>query len=219
MRGINVKIWVSILVGALLLVMIGALAGCVATQTTRKTDQQPPAQTQTGPTEPGLPEATESTEPAETEAEKALPILQNATFEMDHYAWSAQGGKIVTEQNGNKCMEVGYTWGLYQFLQVKPGESYQIYGRVRQGSAPATPARMNIIFYDSEHKIMAESVEYLHNPGPEWGSLPKKVFTVPKEALFTKLFLLSNGKGTVCYDNISVSLVQKEGSPAPGAAQ
>lgn len=239
MRGRRGKIWIAALAGVLLMVMVYTLTGCVATQTTGNTGEQPPGQTQTtgnageqppsqtqtgqtGPEQlqPLSPQATQSTVPDKTKMEKLPPILENATFEMGHYGWSPQDGTIVTEENGNKCIKVGYTWGLYQFLQVKPGETYQIYCKVRQGSEPASPARLNVIFYDSDHKIMTESVEYLHNPGTEWSSFPKKVFTVPEGALFTKLFLLSHGKGTVCFDNISVSLVQqKEGSAPPVTAQ
>ncbi len=237
-RGI---IWIAALAGALLILMVCALTGCVATKTTGNTGVQPPSQTQTtgntgeqqaGQTQNGQtgqtggeqlqplpPPNTQNTIQDKTKAEKLPPILENATFEMGHYGWSPQEGTIVTEDNGNKCIKVGYTWGLYQFLQVKPGETYQIYCKAKLGTEPASPARMSIIFYDSDHKIMPESETYLHSPGYEWSSFPKKVFTVPEKALFTKLFLLSHGKGTVCFDNISVSLVQKEAAASPGAAQ
>ncbi|MFA4885225.1 MAG: carbohydrate binding domain-containing protein [Desulfotomaculaceae bacterium] len=224
MRGRRGKIWIAALVGALLIVMVYALTGCVATQTTGNSGAQPPSQTQTGQTGPEQlqqlpPQTTPSTVPDKTKTEKLPPILENATFEMGHFGWSPQDGTIVTEDNGNKCIKVGYTWGLYQFLQVQPGETYQIYCKVKQGSEPASPARMSVMFYDSDHKIMPESMSYLHSPGTEWSSFPKKVFTVPENALFTKLFILSHGKGTVCFDNVSVSLVQKEANATPGAAQ
>ncbi len=224
MRGSRKKIWIAALVGALLIVMVYTLTGCVATQTTENSGTQPPSQTQTGQTgaeqlQPPPPETTQNTVPDKTKVEKLPPILQNATFEMGHYGWSPQEGTIVTEENGNKCIKVGYTWGLYQFLQVQPGETYQIYCKVKLGSEPASPARMSVMFYDSDHKIMPESMSYLHNPGTEWSSFAKKVFTVPETALFTKLFLLSHGKGTVCFDNISVSLVQKDGNASSGSGQ
>lgn len=220
MRGKRKKTLALAVVSALLMIMLYALTGCGTTQTGNTGAQQPapPAQQQTGPTstpqEQPASQAAQNTATEKTKPEKVPPILENATFEMGHYGWSPQEGKIVTEDNGNKYIEAGYTWGLFQFLQVKPGETYQIYCKVKQGTEPASPARMSIIFYDKDHKIMPESQSYIYMPGTEWGSFPKKVFTVPENALFTKLFLLSHGKGTVCFDNISVSQVAKEGQPA-----
>jgi hypothetical protein len=74
----------------------------------------------------------------------------------------------------------------------------------------ASPARLSLIFYDSNHNIMPESNSFYYTPGTEWSSFPKNAFKVPENALFTKLFLLSHGKGTVCFDDIEVT-------PAPSS--
>ena len=215
MRGKRRKFLTTAVIGALILVMLYALTGCGRTQTSDTAAPQPAPAVQEQPATQEQPAPTSV--PQEPKPEKATPILENATFEMGHYGWSPQDGAIVTEDSGNKCIKVGYTWGLYQFMQVQPGETYQIYCKVRQGTEPASPARISIIFYDSDHKIMTESQSYIHMPGAEWSSFPKNVFTVPENALFTKLFLLSHGKGTVCFDNISVSLVTKDAAPAAPA--
>lgn len=224
------KIWILFVFIALMIAALCVFTGCATNQPASNSNQQPPVQqqeqnSQAQQQQQAAPQSTPATVPVtvptnEEPAEKALPILENANFEMGHYGWSPQDGTIETEYNGNKYMTAGYTWGLYQFLQVKPGESYQIYGKVKQGMEPASPARLSIIFYDRDHKIMTESQNYVYNPGYEWSSFPKKVFKVPENALFTKLFLLSNGKGTVCFDNISISLTPRETTPAaPGTTQ
>ena len=229
-------VWATAVISALLVLMLCVLSGCGSTQSTGPTGTQPPAQgepAQTGPTvtqppaqeqpaqtspaqQQTLPGAAQNAEPEKEKSETASPILQNADFEMGHYAWSPQEGTIVKEENGNKCMRASYTWGLYQFMQVEPGKTYQIYCKARQGTEPASPARMSIIFYDSNHKIMKESLDIICSPGTQWDYFPKKSFTVPQNAVFTKLFLLSNGNGSVCFDNISVSLLIRE-STTPGA--
>lgn len=200
------------MVSALLLIILYALTGC-GSKPAEKTGTQPLAQQQAATAEPTkeqpAEQVTPDTVPINEKQEKDPPILINSTFEMGHYGWSTQAGTIVTETNGNKYMRVGYTWGLFQFMQVKPGETYQIFCRTKQGTEPASPARLCIIFYDKDHNIMPESVSFYHYPGAEWSSFPKRAFTVPENALFTKLFILSNGKGTVCFDNISVSLASK----------
>lgn len=218
--------WTMVLLGALLLVVLCVFAGCTQSRPAGDTNPQQSAQQQeqtqpqvqdTQAQQQAEPQNTPKTDTSNAPPEKKLPILQNATFEMGHYAWSPQAGTVETEDNGNKYMVAGYTWGLYQFLQVKPGESYQIYCKVKQGAEPASPARLSIIFYDSDHNIMEESKDFIYAPGTEWSSFPKKVFKVPENAVFTKLFLLSNGKGTVCFDNISVSLIPRETTPAASA--
>lgn len=202
--------WAVAVAGAVLVLLLCILSGCGTIQSTSQTGEQPPGQGQEAQTEPGQkqeqPETPQNGEPKAVKPERTLPILQNANFEMGHYGWSPQDGTIITEEDGNKCMSVGYTWGLFQFMQVTPGKTYQIYCKVRQGNEPISPARICIIFYDTDHKIMPESLDIINNTDTEWRGISKKVFTVPEEALFTKMFLLSNGKGTVCFDNISVSL-------------
>lgn len=212
MRVKRKNIMLLAMVSALLLIVLYALTGC-GSKPVENTGAQPPAQQQAATTETTkeqtAAQVTPETVPVNEKQEKAPPILINSTFEMGHYGWSTQAGTIMTETNGNKYMRVGYTWGLFQFMQVTPGQTYQIYCKAKQGTEPASPARLSIMFYDKDHKIMKESVSFYHYPGAEWSSFPKKAFTVPENALFTKLFILSNGKGTVSFDNISVSLLSK----------
>jgi len=217
MRVQRKKVWSLVLITALLLVALLVFAGCGTNQTIGGTNSQTPTQqpAQSSPAQQqSATQVTPGTAPEKLQAEKPAPIMENATFEMGHMGWSPQEGTIETEENGNKYIEVRYTWGLYQFLQVKPGESYQTYCKVKQGTEPASPARISVIFYDKDHKIMPESQTYFYNPGTEWCSFPKNVFKVPENALFTKLFLLSDGKGTVCFDNVSVSLSPRQVTPA-----
>lgn len=229
------RIWALAIAGAILIMLLCLLSGCGTTQSTSSTGGQPAqtapggtqapvrgVEDQTSPDniQPPAQEKEEQTAPAQDQAQpgitpngepepekpgKNLQFLQNGSFEMGHYGWSQQEGTIVTEENGNKCMSAEYTWGLYQFLQVLPGENYEITCQAKQEQAPLSPARMCIIFYDTDHKIMKQSTDIIYVPGTQWEDFPPTSFSVPEDAIFTKLFLLSNGEGSVCFDNISVS--------------
>ena len=138
---------------------------------------QTPAQQQEEQTAPGQdqdqPGITSNGEPEPEKPGKKLEIFKNGSFEMGHYGWSQQAGKIVTEENGNKCMSAKYSWGLYQFLQVLQGETYEITCRARQDQEPSSPARMCIIFYSKDHKIMKErTIDIIHIPGTQWENFP-----------------------------------------------
>lgn len=239
------RIWALAIAGALLVMLLCLLAGCGTSQSTRTTGDQPvqtapgstqapvqeaeeqaspdsiqtPAQQQEEQTAPGQdqdqPGITSNGEPEPEKPGKKLDIFKNGSFEMGHYGWSQQAGKIVTEENGNKCMSAKYSWGLYQFLQVLQGETYEITCRARQDQEPSSPARMCIIFYSKDHKIMKErTIDIIHIPGTQWENFPPTSFTVPVGAAFTKLFLLSNGQGSVCFDDIRVSPVTGDSAEA-----
>ncbi|OPZ70456.1 MAG: hypothetical protein BWY80_01501 [Firmicutes bacterium ADurb.Bin456] len=220
------KIWALALAGALLIMFLCFLSGCGSSKSTNLANgQKEPAVpgnprqiqgegAQSAPDGAGMPGQGKDglAGPAQGQVQpgvsgKNLQILQNGTFEMGHYGWSPQEGKVLTEENGNRCMRAKYTWGLFQFLQVAPGETYEITCRAKQDQAPMSPARMCIIHYDSDHKIMTKRADIVHIPGTQWEDFPLTSFTVPEDAVFTKLFLLSNGEGSVCFDNVSISPV------------
>ncbi len=226
------RIWALAIAGALLIMLLCLLAGCGTTQSTQTTpgstqapdqeavDQaspdstQAPGQEQKEQTTPGQDGITPNGE-QKADTGKKVEILKNGSFEMGHYGWSPQEGTIVTEDDGNKCMSVKYSWGLYQFLQVHQGQTYEITCQVRQDQEPISTARMCIIFYSKDHKILNErTVDILHIPGTQWEDIPHTTFTVPRGAAFTKLFLLSNGHGSVCFDNISILPVAGDSAEA-----
>ncbi|NLW37781.1 MAG: hypothetical protein GXY90_04310 [Peptococcaceae bacterium] len=221
------RIWALAIAGALLVFLLCLLAGCGKTQSTETTpgstqapgqeavDQASPDSTQAPGQEQAQPGMSSNGEQKADKPGKKVEILKNGSFEMGHYGWSPQEGTIITEDDGNKCVSVKYSWGLYQFLEVHQGQTYEITCQVRQDQEPISTARMCIIFYSKDHKILNErTVDIIHIPGNEWEDIPPATFTVPKGAAFTKLFLLSNGHGSVCFDNISITPVAGDSAEA-----
>lgn len=141
-------------------------------------------------------------------------VMINGNFTDGTTGWSGKAVTVASEGNGNKYGSAIYGWDFYQDLNLTPGE-YKLNGKTKKGTA-TTDARIVVMYIDAAGKrTVAHALTHKH-AGSGWEAMKELVINVPKSAVTTRIYLLTNGgSGAHGFDNLSLTAIGTVPVPEP----
>jgi len=132
-------------------------------------------------------------------------LMANGNFTGGTAGWSGSNVSVKSETNGNKYGSAIYGWNFYQNLNLTSGQ-YKLNAKTKKGTS-ATEARIVVMYIDAAGKrTVANAITYKHS-GTGWENMSETLIDVPKTAVTTRIYLLTNG-GSGYHDFDDISLVK-----------
>jgi hypothetical protein len=130
--------------------------------------------------------------------------MVNGDFTGGTTGWSGKDVSVKMKQR-NKYGSAIYGWDFYQNLKLAPG-TYKLNGKTKKGTS-ATEARIVVMYIDGAGKRTVAHDILKKHAGTGWEAMPEQVINVPKTAVTTRIYLLTNG-GTGYHNFDDITLVK-----------
>ncbi|MGI6685257.1 MAG: Ig-like domain-containing protein [Bacillota bacterium] len=145
------------------------------------------------------------TVPTPTPEPTVPSVMVNGSFTDGTSGWSGKSVSVKSEANGNKYGSAIYGWDFYQDLKLTPG-AYKLNVRTKKGTSK-TESRIVVMYIDAAGKrTVAHDIKHKHS-GTGWENMNELVINVPKTAVTTRIYLLTNG-GTGYHNFDDITLVK-----------